>query len=138
MTNAQESEFLFVERLAHYMDWQLIENGNRKVVELAIMVEVGIHTREMDPIKKEEKERDFLSEYLNIICEILDGNFEDPSVCQAMLTAYKGARKKELDDGGQMWRYYEDQLNELHKFRYKFPGVGSISKLPSGTLSLNR
>jgi hypothetical protein len=81
------------------MDQQLIENGNWKAVELAIMVEAGTCVREMDPMKKEEKEKAFLSEYLNIIHEILDGNFGGPSVRQAMLIAYKGARKKELDGG---------------------------------------
>jgi hypothetical protein len=137
VTNAQASEFLFVECILHYMDCQPIENGNRKAVELAIMVEAGTCVREMDPMKKEEKERAFLSEYMNIICEIPNGNFGGPSVCQAMLILYKGARKKELD-GGQMWRYYKDQLNELRKFAYKFPGVGSISKLPSGTTQVNQ
>jgi hypothetical protein len=78
-----------------------------------------------------------LNEYLNDICEILDGNFEGPSVRQAMLTVYKGAKKKELD-GGRMWRYYEDQLNELHKFAYKSPGVRSISELPSRTTQLKQ
>jgi hypothetical protein len=78
-----------------------------------------------------------LSEYLNIICEILDDNFGGPSVHQAMLIAYKGARKKELD-GGQMLRYYKDQLNELHTFAYKFPGVRSISELPSRTTQINQ
>jgi hypothetical protein len=74
---------------------------------------------------------------MNIICEIPDGNFGGPSVRQAMLISYKGARQKELD-GGQMWRYYKDQLNKLCKFAYKFPGVGSISELPSGTTQVNQ
>jgi hypothetical protein len=92
----------------------------------------------MDPIKEEEMERALLSEYnMNIIREIHDGNFGGPSVCQAMLILYKGARKKSLD-GGQMWRYYKDQLNELCKFAYRFSGVRSISKLPSGTTWVNQ
>jgi hypothetical protein len=99
VTDAQASEFLFVERLLHYMDCQLIENCNWRAVELAIMVEAGTRVREMDPMKKEEKERAFLSEYMNNICEIPDGNFGGPSVHQAMLISYKGARKKELDGG---------------------------------------
>ena len=37
-----------------------------------------------------------------------------------------------------MWRYYEDQLNELRKFAYKFPCVGSISELPSGTTQVHQ
>ena len=65
-------------------------------------------------MKKEEKERVFLSEYMNIICGIPDGTFGGPSVHQTMLISYKRVRKKELV-GGQMWRYYEDQLIELHR-----------------------
>jgi hypothetical protein len=64
-------------------------------------------------------------------------NFEGPSVRQAMLTVYKGAKKKEFD-GGRMWRYYEYQLNELHKFAYKFLGVGSVLKLPKLTTQLKQ
>jgi hypothetical protein len=41
------------------MDWQLIENGNWKAMELAIMVEAGTCMREMDPMKKEKKKRTF-------------------------------------------------------------------------------
>ncbi len=54
-----------------------------------------------------------------------------------MLIAYKGARKKELDDI-RVWRYYEDQLNELSKFAYKFLGVGSAPELPSRTIQLKQ
>jgi hypothetical protein len=37
-----------------------------------------------------------------------------------------------------MWRYYENQLNKLRKFAYKFPGVRSISGLPSRTTQVNQ
>jgi hypothetical protein len=37
-----------------------------------------------------------------------------------------------------MWRYYKDQLNKLHKFAHKLPGVESISKLPSRTTQVNQ
>ncbi len=137
VTNAQASEFSFVECLLNYTDCQFIENGDWEAVELAIMVEAGTHIREMDPMKKEGMERAFLSEYMNIICEIPNGNFVGPSVHQAMLISYKRARKKELD-GGQMWSYYKDQLNKLRKFAYKFLVVGSIYKLPSGTTQVNQ
>ncbi len=59
VTNAQAKELSFVECLLHYMDWEFIENCNWKAVELAIMVEVGTHVREVDPMKKEVKERAF-------------------------------------------------------------------------------
>jgi hypothetical protein len=37
-----------------------------------------------------------------------------------------------------MWKYNEDQLNELRKLAYEFPGVGSISELTSGTTQLKQ
>lgn len=131
-TDAEASKFSFIERLAHYMEKEVIVHGNRKSVELAIMVEAGTLVREMDQMKKEAKMQAFLSEYLSIVQEIPDENFGDSTVRSAMLQSYKGAKKKEMDSA-RMWRKYEDELNELRKFAYKFPGVGSLSELPSGT-----
>ena len=37
-----------------------------------------------------------------------------------------------------MWRYYENQLNKLRKFAYKFPGVGNVSELSSKTTQLKQ
>jgi hypothetical protein len=137
VTDAEASTYLFVERLSHYMERRVICDGNRKTVELAIMIEAGSMVRERHQMKKEERERTFLSQYSNIICSIPNSNFKGPSVCQEMLCYYKGARKKEMD-GGRVWRYYEDQLNEVKKFAYKFPGVSNISQLPSGTNQLRQ
>ena len=137
VTDAEASTFSFVERLYHYMERRLINEGNRKTVELAIMIEAGSLVRDRHQMKKEERERLFLSEYMNLIRTIPDSNFESAVVRAEMLRYYKGARKKEMD-GGRMWRYYEDQLNEVKKFAYKFPGVSNISKLPSGTNQLRQ
>ena len=79
------------------------------------MIEAGSMVRERHQMKKDERERMFLCEYLNIIHSIPNSNFEGPSVCNKMLQYYKGARKKEMD-GGRMWRFYQDQLNEVRKF----------------------
>ena len=137
VTDAEASTFSFVERLYHYMERRLINEGNRKTVELAIMIEAGSLVRDRHQMKKEERERLFLSEYMNLIRTIPDSNFESAVVRAEMLRYYKGARKKEMDSG-RMWRYYEDQLNEVKKFAYKFPGVSNISKLPSGTNQLRQ
>jgi hypothetical protein len=56
---------------------------------------------------------------------------------QAMLLAYKGARKKILE-GGTLWRKYKSELNEVRKFALKFPGIGNLSRLPSGTTQLQQ
>ena len=48
-----------------------------------------------------------------------------------------GAWKKILE-GGTLWRKYENELNEVRKFALKFPGVGNLSRLPSGTTQLQQ
>ena len=95
------------------------------------MIEAGTLVHDRHQMKKEERERLFLSEYMNIIHTIPDSNFESAGICTEMRRYYKGTRKKEMDDG-KMWRYYENELNEVKKFAYKFPGVGNISQFPSG------
>ncbi len=37
-----------------------------------------------------------------------------------------------------MWRKYENELNEVRKFALKIPGVGGLSRLPSGTAQLQQ
>jgi len=109
-TDAEASKFSFLDRIEHYMERALISEDNRKAVELAIMVEADTTAREMDPMKKEVKEK---------------------------ALAYKGARKKILE-GGTLWRKYENELNEVRKFALKFPGVGNLLRLPSGTAQLQQ
>ena len=119
------------------MEWVIITEDNRKTVELSIMVEAGTTVREMDPMKKEVKEKGFLHSYVSIIEEIPDEHFEAAAIRQAMLLAYKGARKKILE-GGTLWRKYKNELNEVRKITLKFPGVGSLSRLPNGTTQLQQ
>jgi hypothetical protein len=136
-TDAEASKYFFHDRLEHYMEQALISEDNHKAVELAITIGAGTTVREMDPMKKEIKEKAFLNRYLSIIEEIADEHFEDIGTRPAMLLAYKGARKKILD-GGTLWRKYENGLNEVRKFALKFPGVGGLSRLPSGTAQLQQ
>jgi hypothetical protein len=37
-----------------------------------------------------------------------------------------------------LWRKYKNDLNEVRKFALKFPGIGSLSRLPSGTAQLQQ
>jgi hypothetical protein len=101
------------------------------------MVEAGTTVREMDPMKKEVKDKAFINSYVNIIKEIPDERFEHAAIGAAMLLAYKGARKKILE-GGTLWRKYENELNEVRKFALKFLGLGKLSRLPSGTVQLQQ
>ena len=71
------------------MERALITDDNRKAVELAIMVEAGTTVREMDPMKKEVKEKVFFNSYVSIIQEIPDEHFEHAHISPVMLLAYK-------------------------------------------------
>ena len=53
------------------------------------MVEAGTTVREMDPMKKEVKEKAFLNSYVSIIQEIPDKHFEHAAIGPAMLLAYR-------------------------------------------------
>ena len=92
---------------------------------------------EMDPMKKEVKEKAFPNSYVSIIQEISDERFEDAAIRPAMHLAYKGAWKKILERG-TLWRKYKNELNEVRKFTLKFPGIGNLSRLPSGTAQLQQ
>ena len=82
--DSEASKYSFLDRLEHYMERALITEDNRKPVELAIMVEAGITVREMDPMKKEVKEKAFLNSYVSIIEEIPEERFEDAHTQPAM------------------------------------------------------
>jgi hypothetical protein len=60
-TDAEASMYSLLDHLEHYMERALISVSNCKSVELAIMVETGTKVREMDPMKKELKEKAFLN-----------------------------------------------------------------------------
>jgi hypothetical protein len=65
----KQVSILFLDCLEHYMEWVLISQSNHKAVKLAIMVEAGTNVREMDPMKKDLKEKAFLNSYMSIIWE---------------------------------------------------------------------
>jgi hypothetical protein len=86
-TDVEASKYSFLDCLEHYMEQAFITEDNCKAVELVIMVEVGTTMREMDPMKKEIKEKTFLNSYVSIIEEIPDECFEDVRTRPAMLLA---------------------------------------------------
>ena len=136
-TDQEVSKYSFYDRLEHYMERELIKEENRKSVELAIMVEAGSNVREMGVMTKELRANRFLSEYISIIAEIPDSRFEDDSMCPNMQSRFKGMRKGDMT-AENLLRKYESELTTLRRFAYKFPGVGNLSKLPSGTAQLQQ
>ncbi len=65
--DAKALTYTFVKHLSHYMERHVICDGNQKTTELAIMIEARTMVRKRHQMKKEERERTFLNEYLNII-----------------------------------------------------------------------
>jgi hypothetical protein len=114
----------------------LIKEENRKSVELAIMVEAGANVREMGVMTKELRANRSHSEYVSIIAEIPDTRFEDDSLRASMQHRFKEMRKGEMS-AENLLRKYESELTTLRRFTYKFPGVGNLRKLPSGTAWLS-
>jgi len=133
-TNNEVSKYPSFARLMHYMDGNKISNANRAAVEVCILVKAGAAVRSMDPMKKEKKEKAFFNQYMGILDEIEDDQFENDSVCEAMCCRYKKAK---LDNNAtRLWQKYESNLTELRNFAKKLPGVGSLSELPSGSNQL--
>jgi hypothetical protein len=58
-TDNEVSKYSFYSRLTHYMEGQKISESNRAAVELCLLSEAGAFVRNMDPMKKDIKERAF-------------------------------------------------------------------------------
>jgi hypothetical protein len=134
-TDLEVSRYSFFDQIGHYMERHLICEENRGTVELAVMVEAGSIVREMGTMTKEKREAAYFDEYLHMLREIPDEMFFDESIRGQMMKRFKGIRKGEMD-AGCLLRKYETELSLLKKFAYKFPGFGSLNKLPSGTPQL--
>jgi hypothetical protein len=134
-TDLKVSKYSFFERLHHYMERIPIPEENRGTVELAVMVKAGTIVREMGTMTKERWETAYHDEYMNLLHDIPYELFEDMTVRENMLKRFKGMRKGEMDPGCLL-RKYEAEMTALKKFAYKFPGFGSLNKLPSGTPQL--
>jgi hypothetical protein len=133
-TNAKVSMYFFHQRLKHYLEGIKISQQNRKAVELVIFVEAGTFVRNMDLMKKSNREEVLLSKYMNIINEIEDVLFEDDSVWVDMLNGYMGTKKELL--GPNLLRKLDVEMRDVRKFAAKFPGFNNPSELPSGTTQL--
>jgi len=136
-TDQEVSKYSFYDRLEHYMEREMIKEENCKSVELAVMVEVGANVREMGVMMKELRASRFHSEYVSILADIPDSRFGEDGLRASMQHHFKGMRKGEMT-AENLLRKYEGELTILRRFAYKFPGVGNLSKLPSGTVQLQQ
>jgi len=102
------------------MEGHKISESNRIAVELCILSEAGAFMRNMDPMKKDRKERAFFAKYLSIVDEIEDEQFDDEvTVRDSMQRKYEGAKK---DNTAQsLWRKYKTELTGIWTFVKKNP-----------------
>ena len=116
-TDNKVSKYSFYYCLSHYMEGHKIGESNRASVELCILSEAGAFVHNMDPMKKDKKEKAFFAKYVSIIDEIEDEEFKNESIRSNMRQKYKGAKK---DNNGQnLWRKYKTELTNLRSFAKK-------------------
>jgi hypothetical protein len=96
-----------------------------------------VNVREMGVMMKELRANQFHSEYVSIIADIPDSRFGEDGLRASIQHCFKGMRKGEMS-AESLLRKYESELTTLRRFAYKFPGVGNLSKLPSGTAQLQQ
>jgi hypothetical protein len=135
-TDGEVSKYSFHQRLVHYMDGALIDQQNRKAVELAILVEAGTKVRDMDPMKKATREQVLHRKYLEIINELEDNCFKDTAIRTDMTTMFKGGKARQGLSGSNLLRKLEREMTEVRKFAVKFPGFNNPAGLPSGLTQL--
>jgi hypothetical protein len=134
-TDNEVSKYSFYQRLTHYMEGHKISDLNRAAVELCILSEAGAFVRNMDPMKKDIKERAFLAKYISIVDDIEDDQFVNETLVRdKMRRIYKGAKKEHTAQS--LWRKYEQELTLLRTFAKKIPGIGNLAELPSGSTQL--
>jgi len=135
-TDGEVSKYTFHQRLIHYMDGALIDQQNRKAVELAILVEAGTKVRDMDPMKQATREQVLHRKYLEMINELEDSSFGDTAVRIDMTTMFKGGKARQGLSGSNLRRKLEREMTEVRKFAVKFPGFNNPAGLPSGLTQL--
>ncbi len=79
-TDNKVGKYSFYSHLSHYMGGHKIGESNRASVELCILSEAGAFVHNMDPMKKDKKEKAFFAKYVSIIDEIEDEDFKDALV----------------------------------------------------------
>ena len=136
VTDAEATKYPFLERLRHYMGGKQIDTYNRIAVEACIFVEVGTAIKDLEAMKIPVMEELFFTKYLRIVRSIPDERFARIELRSSMLEKYGGAKKP--NTGKSLLRKYKTYVGEIRKFALHFPGIKSMSKLPSGTTQLSQ
>jgi hypothetical protein len=136
VTDAEATKYPFLERLRHYMGGKQIDTYNRIAVEACIFVEVGTAIKDLEAMKIPVMEELFFTKYLRIVRSIPDERFARIELRSSMLEMYGGAKKP--NTGRSLLRKYKTYVGAIRKFALHFPGIKSMSKLPSGTTQLSQ
>ena len=116
------------------MEGHKISESNCSAIKLCLLSEAGAFVCNMDPMKKDKKERAFFAKYLSIVDEIEDEQFKDEeSVRESMRQQYKGAEKD--NSARSLWRKYKKELAGLRTFAKK-NSRNYLAELPSGSTQL--
>jgi hypothetical protein len=116
------------------MEGHKIGKSDYASVELCILSEAGAFVHNMDPMKKNKKEKAFFAKHVSIINEIEDEEFKNECIRSNMHQSYMGAKK---DNNGQsLWWKYKTELTKLWSFAKTIPGTGNLAELPSGSTQL--
>jgi hypothetical protein len=137
VTDAEATKYPFLERVRHYMGGKQIDiTYNRVAVEACIFVEVGTVIKDLEAMTIPVMEELFHNKYLCIMRSIPDEHFAHIELRSSMLEMYGGAKKP--NTGRSLLRKYKTYNGAIHKFALHFPGIKSMSKLPSGTTQLSQ
>jgi hypothetical protein len=136
VTDAEATKYPFHERVRHYMEGKQIDTYNRVAVEVCIFVEVGTLIKDLEAMKIPVMEELFFKKYSRIVRSIPDERFARLELRSSMLEKYGGAKK--ANTGKSLLRKYKTYVGEIRKFALHFPGIKSMSKLPSGTTQLSQ
>ena len=113
-----------------------IDTYNCIAVEACIFVEVGTAIKDLEAMKIPVMEELFFTKYLRIVRSIPDERFARIELRSSMLEMYGGAKKP--NTGRSLLRKYKTYVGAIRKFALHFPGIKSMSKLPSGTTQLSQ
>ena len=75
---------------------------------------------------------------MSLISDIPSENFPNDDECQQMQLRLRETRKGGDMNPHNLLRKYETEMTSLKKCAYKFPGFGSLSKIPSGIAQLQQ
>ena len=136
ITNAEATKYPFLECVRHYMEGKQIDTYNRVAVEVCIFVEVGTPIKDLEAMKIPVMEELFYNKYVRIVHSIPGEHFACIKLHSSMLEKYGGAKKP--NTGCSLLRKYKTYVGDIRKFALHFPGIKSMSKLPSGTMQLSQ